>query len=153
MMESMLYSNDMSKNLFPEAVRTSPGEAIKLSAWAGVAVIVSLLSRWWLAHQADWNAAVRAGIALAPMVPSLLWARCLVRWMRKLDEMQRRMQYEAWLFALAGTVFVLTALGLIQSAGVFRYGRIMHGLGWEGAFALMFLLYCLGCAICNRRYT
>ena len=89
-MERMLYSVAMTKNILPEAVQTSPCVAIKLIAWAGVAVIVSFLSRWWLPHHADWNVALRTLVALAPIVPSLLWARSIARWMRQLDEMQRR---------------------------------------------------------------
>ena len=151
-MERKLYSSTMSENLLPEAVHTTPRDAIKLTLWAGVAVIVSFLSRWWLPHHADWNTALRTGVALAPIVPSLLWARSLARWMRNLDELQRRIQYEAWFFAAVGTVFVVTALNLVEAAGILRWERLQHGLGWEGAFALMFLLYAVGCAISNRRY-
>lgn len=142
----------MNKTLLPEAVHTPPSVALKLNAWAGVAVIVSFLSRWWLPHHADWNAAARTLVALAPIVPSLLWARSIGNWMRGLDEMQRRIQYEAWFFAAVGTVFFLTALNLVESAGILRMGRLPRGLGWEGAFAGMFFLYCVGCAISNRRY-
>src|ERR1700741_77700 len=109
-MERSLYSAAMSENLLPEAVRTSPRDAINLTLWAGVAVVVSFLSRWWLPHLADWNATLRTGVALAPIVPSLLWVRSLARWMRNLDELQRRIQYEAWFLAAVGTVFVVTAL-------------------------------------------
>jgi hypothetical protein len=151
-MERILYSAGMSNSLLPEAVRTSPSDALKLNLWAGVAVIVSFLSRGWLAHHADWKAVLRAGVALAPIVPSLLWARSIAHWMRNLDELQRRIQYEAWFFAAVGTVFVETALNLVGAAGALRLERMQHGLGWEGAFALMFLLYCVGAAISNRRY-
>lgn len=142
----------MSKSILPEAVQTPPGVAMKLNAWAGVAVIVSFLSRWWLPHHADWNPAMQTLVALAPIVPSLLWARSIARWMRNLDELQRRIQYEAWFFAAVGTVLAMTAINLVESAGILRLGKMPHGLGWEGAFALMFLLYCVGCVIANRRY-
>ena len=142
----------MSKNILPEAVQAPPSLAMKLNAWAGVAVIVSFLSRWWMPHHADRSLILRTLVALAPIVPSLLWARGIARWMRNLDELQRRIQYEAWFFAAVGTVLAITAINLVESAGILRPGKIPHGLGWEGTFALMFFLYCLGCAICNRRY-
>ena len=151
-MESMLYIYSMIKALLPEAVQIPPSVAMRLSAWAGVAVVVSFLSRWWLPHHNDWNVALRTLVALAPIVPSLLWARSIARWMRQLDEMQRRIQYEAWFFAAVGTVFVVTALNLLESGGILRWARLQHGLGWEGAFALMFFLYAVGCAASNRRY-
>ena len=142
----------MSKNLLPEAVQTTPGEALKLNAWAGIAVVVSFLSRWWLAQHAGSNDLLRTGVALAPLLPSLLWARSLSGWIRRLDEMQRRIQYEAWFFAAMGTVFALTAMQLTGTAQAARPGKMALGLGWEGVFALMFLLYCAGCVISNRRY-
>lgn len=142
----------MSKSLLPEAVQTSPRNAMNLNAWAGVAVIVSFLSRWWLPYHGDWNVVVRTAVALAPIVPSLLWAQSIARWMRNLDELQRRIQSEAWFFAAVGTVLAITALNLVESAGILRLGKIPHGLGWEGAFAMMFFLYGVGCAISNRRY-
>ena len=103
-------------------------------------------------HHSDWNLVLRTGVALAPIIPSLLWARSIARWMRQLDELQRRIQYEAWFFAAVGTVFVMTALNLSNSAETFASRRMPHGLGWEGAFAAMFFLYCVGCAVSNRRY-
>lgn len=148
----MLYMCCMKPNLLPEASRISPGTAIKLNVWAGVAVLVSFTSRWWLPHHPESGTLVRVVVALAPLVPSLLWARSIARWMRGLDELQRRIQQEAWFFAAMGTVFVVTALNLVESAGILHLGRLPHGLGWEGCFALMFLLYSTGCAISNRRY-
>lgn len=95
---------------------------------------------------------VRTAVALAPIVPSLLWARDITRWMRSLDELQRRIQAEAWFFAAVGTVLAITALNLIESAGILRLGKLPHGLGWEGAFSMMFFLYCVGRILSNRRY-
>ncbi len=115
-MTSVLYSPRMGNKLLPEAVLTSPVEAMRLNAWAIAAVIISFLSRWWSNQQTAWNVGLRIVLAIAPLVPSLLWARTIARWVRSLDELQRRIQYEAWIFASVGTVFFLTALSLIQSA-------------------------------------
>lgn len=142
----------MSIRILPEAVQMRPSVAIKLSAWAGIAVIVSFLSRWWLSRHGGANDVLRSIVALAPIFPGILWARTVMRWVRQLDELQRQIQYEAWFFATMGTVFTITILGLVASAGVLQSARIQEGLGWEGAFAVMFLLYCAGCVLSSRRY-
>jgi hypothetical protein len=142
----------MNGNLLPEAVLIPVTDALRLNAWAGIAVLVSFLSRWWLSQHLDAGGALRTLVALAALVPSLLWARSIAGWMRQLDELQRRIQYEAWFFALIGTVFVQTGLSLLKSADAIPLGRLSQGLGWEGAFALMFALYCAGSLLSNRRY-
>jgi len=40
---------------------------------------------------------------------------------------------------------------LLNSFGS-RLPRLQNGLGWEGTFASVVLLYILGNVICNRRY-
>lgn len=142
----------MNKNLFPDGASIYPGTALQLNAWAGVAVLVSFVVRWQLPHHPEWPPALRAALALAPLIPSVLWARSIARWMRGLDELQRRIQQEAWFFGAIGTVFLTTAVNLLETAGVLHLGRFPHGLGWEGAFAMLFFLYALGGAISNRRY-
>ncbi len=142
----------MSNSMLPEAVQIPARDAIRLNLWAGVAVLASFLSRWSMSHHPDWNVVLRTSVALAPILPSLLWAQSIARWVRTLDELQRRIQSEAWFFAAMGTVFALTSLDLLGPAGIQRPARLEHGWGWEGAFAMMFFLYCLGCVIFNRRY-
>jgi hypothetical protein len=68
-----------------------------------------------------------------------------------MDELQRRIQLEACLLATTGTIFIVTAFSLLTSEGI-RMPRLQHGLGWEGTFASIILLYILGNIIVNRRY-
>ena len=142
----------MQENTLPEAVRMSPTQAIRLSAWAMVAVAVSIFSRWLLARHPEWSGFQRAATALAPLAPGLLWVRSIAAWMRPLDELQRRIQSEAWLFAATGTVFLSIAIDLLASARLDKGHRIPSSLGWEGAFATAYLLYCVGCINSTRRY-
>ncbi len=142
----------MSKLCIPDPVRMAPGQAFGLAGWAIVAVVISALSRLLLARNPEAPALLRTVVALLPLVPSLLWARTLMRWMGSLDELQRSIQYGAWLAATVGTLFVVTALSLLKSARVLEFGRIQNGLGWEGTFVLLFVLYCAKCAISVRRY-
>ena len=65
-----------------------------------------------------------------------------------MDELQGSIQLKACLFATIGTIFVATAVSLLEGVGIFHG----HGLGWEGAFASVVLLYVLGNIIFNHRY-
>lgn len=133
--------------VLPEAVQMSAGEAIRLNAWAGVAVVVACVSRLLL-RAPGLEGGARAVIALLPVVPGLLYVRSLGRWMRGLDELQRRLQGEAVTFALMVMLVLWMTLDLLQLAG---FAERMH-FGWEGTFALTFFFYALGLARANRAY-
>lgn len=145
----------MNKSLFPEAVL--PGKAysfwadLKLTAWALVALAVALLTRWLLHDHPGWGAPFRASLALAPLLPSLLWMRSLARWIGSMDELQRCIQLGASLFAAVGTLFAATALSLLNGQGI-SVPRLDHGLGWEGTFACVVALYLVGNWLFNRRF-
>lgn len=145
----------MNKTIFPEAVR--PGRHysfrsdLKLNAWAFVAVAIAALARWLLQHHHEWGRTLQALVALTPLLPSLLYVRSVARWIGGMDELQRRIQLEACLFATTGTVFVATALSLLDGIGIAPY-RLQHGLGWEGTFAVLILLYVVANILINSRY-
>jgi hypothetical protein len=126
----------MNETILPDVVR--PGKHysfradLKLNFWAFVALLLAAFARW--------------------LLPSLIYVRAIARWIRGMDELQRRMQLEACLFATTGTVFIATALSLLAGFGLFQSTRIAHGLGWEGTFAVVVLLYILGNIVVNRRY-
>jgi hypothetical protein len=147
----MLYISIMNDRLLPEALQTTYGTACKLQTWALVALGFSAFGHWYL-RKPDLSIPLRMIVALAPLIPSFLYARDIARWIRGLDELQRRIQSEAWLFAATGTIFVATSLTLMAGAGLLQGSRLQHGLGWEGTYALSFLLWAIGCARANRRY-
>jgi hypothetical protein len=156
-MTSMLYIVDMIKTpTLPESVR--PGKHysftadMKLNAWALVAVVVSIVARELLKQHPDWGASLQSMVALTPMLPSLLYLRSIARWIGGMDELQRRIQVEACLFATTATVFLRTSLDLLQGVGLLQWTRLRHGLGWEGTFAAIIVFYILGNIILNRRY-
>lgn len=146
----------MNKPIFPEAVQ--PGRHysfrsdLKLNAWAFVAVLFAALARLLLPRHHEWGGLLQAGVALAPLAPSLLYVRSIARWMGGMDELQRRIQLQACLFATTGTVFIATALSLLEGVGVLRFSNLRHGLGWEGTFGVLILFYILANIIINRRY-
>jgi len=152
----MLYTANMNRPILPEAVR--PGKHyslyadLKLNAWALVAVAVAFVSRWWLHQHRDWALPLQSVVALTPLLPSLLYVQSIARWIGGMDELQRRIQLEACLFATTGTVFIATAISLLEGAGVLQSPHLRHGLGWEGTFGAILFLYVLGNVIFNRRY-
>ena len=90
---------------------------MKLNAWALVAVLVSILARSLLQHHPDWGAPLQSVVALTPLLPSLLYLRSIARWIGAMDELQRRIQLEACLFATTAMVFITTALDLLEGTG------------------------------------
>jgi hypothetical protein len=156
-MTSMLYTARMTNSpILPEAVR--PGKHysfaadLKLNAWAFVAVLVSIAARGVLKNHHDWSTPLQSMVALTPILPSLLYLRSIVRWIGGMDELQRRIQLEASLFATTATVLLRTALDMLEGVGTLQSARPRYGLGWEGTFAVIILFYILGNAIFNRRY-
>ena len=156
-MTSLLYTARMSEPILPESVQ--PGKHysfradLKLNTWAFVALLVSAIARWLLRHHPEWGALLQSAVALSPLIPSLFYVRSIVRWIGGMDELQRRIQLEAALFATIGTVLITTAIGLLEGNGLlFSSGRLQHGLGWEGTFAVIIFLYVLGNIVVNRRY-
>lgn len=155
-MTRMLYTARMNNPIFPEAVRPERNYSfradMKLNAWALVAVVVASVARWLLHHHHDWGVLIQSAVALTPLVPSLLYVQSIARWIGGMDELQRRIQLEACLFATTATVFIATAFSLLGGVGVLQSLRLQHGLGWEGTFATILVFYILGNMILNRRY-
>jgi hypothetical protein len=153
----MLYSAYIMNNKFflPESVQ--PGKHysfradMKLNAWAFVAVALAMISRAMVNHHPGWSIALRIVIVLSPLLPSLLYVRSISHWIRGMDELQRRIQLEACLFATVGTIFFVTAFDLLKAHGI-QIPRLHAGPGWEGTFACVVFLYFLGSVIVSRRY-
>ena len=105
-----------------------------------------------LPHLHDWNALLKTGIALIPLIPSLLWVRSIAEWVRGMDELHRRITREALLFATAGTLIVVTVWHTLEKVGVIP---LSFGFYWRtgfGTLILFVLFYFRGHFIADRRY-
>ena len=91
---------------------------------------------------------MRAALALLPLLPSVGYILCIVRMLRRVDELQRRIQLEAIGFAFAGTVIVAMLVDLLEQAKIVP---AIHW-GWAGLWTAMALLWALGNVIAVRRY-
>lgn len=108
-----------------------PAVLAMLAYAATLAVSLSLL-----AGGIDGRAAEIA-VALAPMVPAVLLCWAIVRLIRRLDEMHRRVQLEAFALAFAGTALVTFSYGFLENAGfakvsAFAVWPVMCGLWIAG---------------------
>ena len=155
-MTRMLYTARMNtKPNIPEEI--APGKDysfladMKVNGWCWFAVLTSFVNEAFvLPHHRDWPVAMRAVIALVPLLASLLWVRSVAGWIRGMDELHRRITLAACLFAAIATLFVVTALHLLVVAGVFAVQfQVTAG------FIIIWLVVCfyiLGHSIFNRRY-
>ena len=152
----MLYTARMNTKLnIPEEIAPGKDYAfradMKVNGWCWVAVLTSFVNDvFLLPHHKDWPVAIRAVIAVVPLVASLLWVRSVAGWIRGMDELHRRITVAACLFATIATLFVVTAVHLLVVAGVFSIKfQVTAG------FIIIWLVVCfyiLGHSIFNRRY-
>lgn len=124
---------------------------LRLNVWLGVAAVVYGLSLFLLKRNPEWSALARGTVSLAPLIPGMLYLRDCLRFIRGLDELQRRIQFEAWLFAFMGTVLVMTVISVLHANGV-SMTQLEHGLSLWGTGMLIFVLWLVGMGLANRRY-
>ena len=123
---------------------------LKLSGWFLFAAANYTVITYLLSHHPEWSLSWKAILSLSPLIPCLLFARSWLRFIRGLDELQRRIQLEVWLLAALGTILVETVISVLNANGVGVLNN--HDLGLGGTMALMVILWFLGTVISNRRY-
>lgn len=84
-------------------------------------------------------------VALLPVLPTgfIVWA--MVQYVRDLDELQQRIQLEAFSWSLGATGLVTFTLGFAENAGLPSIGLI-----W--VLPMMFAFWGIGQVIARRRY-
>ena len=95
---------------------------------------------------------LRASFLLLPVLPALGYIRAWVGVVRGMDELQRGIQLEAFLFAALGTVVVSMIIATLNAAGLDLGTPLRSGLGIGGTFFVMYPLWLVGTAIANCRY-
>jgi hypothetical protein len=128
--------------------------------WMMLAFLTDLPGIYLTEHHKDWPLALRAVIALFPLMASLLYMRSTARWVRGMDELHRRIALEAFLFATVTYLFLTAAWFLLNHAGIWDAIAQTTGLHLERMpFSNCTLIICLtyvffgvGYSIFNRRY-
>jgi hypothetical protein len=90
---------------------------------------------------ADW----RYYVALLPVAPAAFVVWLFVRAISRLDELQRRIQMEAFGFSLGTTALITFGYGFLEGVG-------LPHLSWTYVFPLMAVLWGVGTAIFKWRY-
>jgi hypothetical protein len=84
-------------------------------------------------------------IAFLPIIPSALAMWAFMRMFRGLDELQRRIQFEAVAFSFLATCLITLTWAFQQNAGLPRFD-----VSWVAP--LLIMLWGLGLALAKRRY-
>lgn len=89
--------------------------------------------------------ASRVLLSLAPMLPAAFICGVIVRTIRFMDEMQRKLQFEALALAFAGTALITFSYGFLEGTG---FPRLSMFTVWP----LMAALWLIGTIIGRLRY-
>jgi hypothetical protein len=95
--------------------------------------------------QANPHAPWRVPLALAPVIPAVVALWAYVRFLNRLDELQRRIQLEALALAAGGTALLTFSYGFLENVGFPHLSVI-----W--VLPLMIALWGLGAALASRKY-
>ena len=124
---------------------------IRLNVWLLIATATYAAILLLLKYHPAWSPLTRGLLTLTPMIPGALYVRSCLRFIRGMDEMQRRIQLEAWLFASLWTLVVVTIINTLNVNGV-ALGNLKNGLSLWGVFTLAFVLWLVGTAMARSRY-
>ncbi|QBD74959.1 hypothetical protein EPA93_02710 [Ktedonosporobacter rubrisoli] len=102
-------------------------------------VSVSLLKQG--PSQAWWH----IPLALTPMIPIFFALRASLRFFHRVDELQRRIQLEAFALSFGATCVVAFSYGALEYAG-------FPALNWTWVPSLMMTFWGIGVAITSLRY-
>jgi hypothetical protein len=124
---------------------------LRLNAWLAGATGLYLAVFWWVRQHPHLSPLNQGLLRLMPLIPALLYVRAWIRVVRGLDELQRRIQLEAFLFAALGTVMFGVVIATLNASGI-ALGDLRHGLGLGGSFLVIYALWLVGGAIASCRY-
>ncbi|WP_114391585.1 hypothetical protein [Oleisolibacter albus] len=111
-----------------------------LLLYAGLLLASNLADRVFLP-----TGAAKLILAVTPMVGAVAAAWTILRGVRRMDELQRRVQFEAIALAFAGTALITFGWGFAESAGA-------PTLRAFAVWPIMASLWAAGLFIANRRY-
>ena len=84
--------------------------------------IVLIASLWAMRRiESGWMVWV---LAVLPVIPILFALRVFLRYLSQIDELQQRMQLQAFGFAAGATAIVTLTLGLLENAGLPRISMV-----------------------------
>lgn len=121
----------------------------QLLGWAILSAVLTvggaLLRRWDLVP-----GPLRWMVALVPVLPMVGYFAALTRWIRGLDELQRLIQFEAFLIQFGVTALSVMGYGVLAESGAVPNPPV--GDLWPWIWLVLFFSWSLGQVIVRRRY-
>ena len=115
---------------------------------ATVWVVTFLGARLLLDRDLDLPTWAKFGAALAPVIPTALFLRAVIRGVRNLDELHRRVHLEALVVAYPLAILLLMTLGLLELA----IDLPSDDWSYRHVWPFLVLFYIAGIAVSWRRY-
>lgn len=114
--------------------------------FATVLVLAGVFASSWTLRRLEPAGPWRVAAALLAVPPSAFLIYTFVRWIRGLDELQRKIVGEAVAIAFCVSLVAMVGLEGLQKAG---YNTAIR---WEDGWEMMVFLYVAAYAYTNRRY-
>ena len=111
--------------------------------WIGCFLGALLLLKY-----ADLSLPLRIAVALLPVLPFVFFVRRFITHLRNLDELQRRVHFEAFAIAFPLAILLLMTLALLERAHLVAPEK----WSYEQVWFYLPLFYLVGLAISWRRY-
>jgi hypothetical protein len=127
--------------------RTRPCKGSRAALIAAVAFAVTYIAAL-MTSGAALPVAAKAGISLAATAAFIWFVRAELELIRRLDELQQRIQLEALAFAFPASVGLLMLIGLFQ-----RFLTLpVEDLSYRHLWPVMVFTYFLGLALARAKY-
>ena len=112
---------------------------------AMAAYVVVLIASLVVMQHTQLAPPIRALVAVSPAVPTVFALLAFLRFLTRMDELQRRIHLEALGFAYGATAILIFAYGFLENAGLPRLSYI-----W--ILPAMMVLWGVGAAVSSWRY-
>jgi hypothetical protein len=130
----------MKQNSFCEKAEVP---VLPTALWVGSYLVALTLQKYVVL-----SPALQVAVALIPLAPFAFFVQRFIAHLRNLDELHRRVHFEALAFAFPVAILFLMTLGLLER------GHLVSGDNWsyQRIWYYLPLFYLVGIAISWRRY-
>lgn len=115
------------------------------AAWALTALVTELVVEQVLRREPSLPGGTRIALALAPLLPSLLFVLALVRMILHMDELQKLICLESAFMAFVGTFTLAFVFGALQQTGAYRPR-------WDSVGEVMLVLWAVAYLYSSWKY-
>ncbi|GCE21587.1 hypothetical protein [Dictyobacter kobayashii] len=113
---------------------------------AMIAYVIVLLVAITVINASPASAWWRYPLALTPVIPAIFGMIAYIRFIRRMDELQRRIQFEALAIAFASAGILTFSYGFLELVG-------LPHINWIFVFPFMIMLWGISSGFTSRRYS